>query len=233
MNDETLIPTQSAATSDNPDFSDDADMAPSSFWDDDSSVVAPQRVSRLWLRPGEPAILRYVTRELVKAHVHFGIQGADGKKLTVRCNKGPGQDCALCLGGFRPTEVYLLLVFNVGEGDLTALTLYKDGGAGSLRTQLTPIIKRPDYLNVIIQVTKVAQRHEVRLLEVVDPSKPRSDGVDYGDAVLRDIYARGLPTAEDVLATLEVRDNQMLLEDVVGLKRKVQLLNPGVELAVL
>lgn len=187
-------------------------------------------LTRFWVREGESALFRFVTRATVKASVHFTSSG-DGKRGAVRCNAENGKQCVLCLGGTRPLEVHLLPIYNVGDGDLGVLTLYKDSGPGSLLGQLAPLIKRSDYTNLILELGKVGTRNHVRLLKTVDPTKP--DDRVYGDAVLQDIVSRGLPKDADVLATVEGKSNGQLLLDTPGLERKILLRHPGLNIGQL
>ncbi len=216
-----------AAEPNDADLSSTPEAVPS-IWDVDASPVTP--LQPLFLREGESVAIRLVTTRTAQAEIHFGARG-EGKLAPVRCNKVDGNECAVCLSRMRPTQIHLLLVLNLGAAELGVLTLYKDSSAGSLFAQLAPLMKRADLTNLIVEVTKVGRRYQVRLLKTVDTSKP--DGNDYGDAILRDVVSRGLPTNEDLLGTLDTVSNSELLMDNPALERKISLFHPGFDITTL
>lgn len=219
-----------------PDYSADADdiklkpAGTTSFWDVEAPTGPP--ISALFIRDGESAMIRFVAPEPIPARLHFGALGG-GNRAPIRCNadsdsKAP---CAACLAGLRLTPVHLLPVLNLDQDELAVLTLYEDAGAGSLRGQMGPLIKRPDFTNLMVEVTKNGGRYQVRLRKVLDPTKP--DGFENGDAVLRDVMARGLPTKEDLLATIDSKTNGELLTENPVLERKIALRYPQFDLSQL
>lgn len=218
-----------------PDYSADAEdvkdkpAATTSFWDVEAPPAGPP-ISALFIRDGESAMIRFVAPEPIPARLHFGALGG-GKRAPVRCNADGKTPCAACLAGLRRTPVHLLPVLNLDQDELAVLTLYEDDGAGSLRGQMGPLIKRPDFTNLMVEVAKKGGRYEVRLRKVLDPAKP--DGFPNGDAVLRDVMARGLPTKEDLLATIDAKTNGELLAENPLLERKIALRYPQFDLSQL
>lgn len=238
MQNDDFINSLPSASLDNADFTIDASAPPGSasadaFWALDTGGAPGQVLRRISLRQGESAVIRPLTKQPHRVSVHYRLRDPDGRFLALLCNADRGGQCACCLSHHRATDVYLLTVFHADEGNLAVLPLYKDAGPGSLRTQLARYFGRPDYFNQVLEVSRGQQRYSVRLLHTVDPKAPAPAGVDYGDAVLRELQQTGLPTEADLEATFERWDNLVMLQDVEGLERKVRLHHPHLDFSQL
>jgi hypothetical protein len=185
-------------------------------------------VRRRWIADGESVLLRPVTNQVVTANVHFKVSDSAGAFLTLLCN---GPICALCLGKHRATVTCFLLAYILDDADFAVVTFDRRAGAGSLGGQLLPLLREENYLDKIIEVSKEKNRYRVAIVKVRDPQEPEGDAIDYGDAELRDLVARGLPGPGDLLQSVERRDNRALTEDLSWLPRKIKLFHPNIDLA--
>jgi len=157
----------------------------------------------------EKALVRAVTSQMVAALVHWhSTGGADDRTIMLlQCN---GAGCVLC-GAGNDAKTYLFVpLYFLMDGALGVISFAKNGGPGSLRAQLVPLLGRDDATDLIIEIDrKNRSRYLAKLVKKIDDS----DGVDYGDDVLADVVARGGVSPEDVLGTVDKLTNEELLEE--------------------
>jgi hypothetical protein len=222
---EPLTAADNSAVDNNIDFG-DGDSERDSFFDLLGGFEAPTGLRRTWVKE-DSMMIRLVTQKTVKAKVHFA-KPKDGKGFAVQCN---GALCALCLGGNKAVEQNLLLVFDVEERDLAVLPIDQSTGPSSLRQQLAPHVRNPNFFLLVLELAKVGQRYRVSLSR--DLAATPAVGDDFGDSVLATIAKAGLPTEDDVRASYEKRTNDELLEDLPELERAIRLRHADVDLAAL
>jgi hypothetical protein len=216
----------SAAADDNIDFGGDDDANRDPFWEEVDGGAMPPGLSRMWVQE-HSKMIRLPTQKTVKAKVHFA-KPKEGKGFAVQCN---GSMCALCLGGNKPVEQNLLLVFDVEERDLAVLAIDQSTGPSSLRQQLRPHMRSVNFFLLVLELAKVGQRYRVSLSR--DLGQAPAVGDDFGDSVLATIAKAGLPTEDDVLASYEKRSNSELLEDMPEIERAIRLRHADLDMAAL
>jgi hypothetical protein len=187
---------------------------------------------RYSIREGQNLVGRFVGNQIITADVHYRVNEGEGQggQLHVLCN---GKDCPACLANLKPVATCFLPFFSLIDLDIGIVTFDLGGGPGSLRAQLALLLEREDYLSLLLEIAKVNRRHRVAILRIRDPEHPEADGMDFGDATLKDILVRGLPSPEDILATFERKSNKMLLADNPSLARPIRLLHPEINLTEL
>ena len=178
----------------------------------------------------QPTLVRFVSTLLVPAKIHYFVStgGSGGTKLTLHCN---GASCVLCLAKHKAVPTFLMPLYFVDDAEVAAIDFSQTGGAGSLRGAIIPLLKRPSPTDLIVEICKQKGRHTVVVVTTID--QVNREAADYGDAVLRDLVARGGVRAKDIRAVVEQRDNQMLLSDLEWLPAKVRLYHPGLDIAKL
>lgn len=192
----------------------------------DDLLTAPTRGALYTvLRIREDAVhVRFLTKSFITLPAHFSVKDDSGTFLALRCNR---PRCALCLAHRKPTVTHLLAVFCVDTNDINVLQFYRKGGAGSLRNQIIPLLRRPDYTDLIVELAKDGFRSRVTIAQVRG-SVTASDFP--GDEVIQNIIANGGIEPADLAQAIEQRPNQVLLDDIPGLREKVRLCNPGIDL---
>ncbi len=223
-----VTPTAETAQVPAPTTDPDDDVVDASTLDDTWSRAATQSLSlrRRWFEE-QPTLVRPITTSLIPASIHYLLKEASGS-LVVHCN---GTTCALCLGRHKPVPMYLFALFFVDGGEVGVIEFGQSGGAGSLRGALVPVLKDRNCTSLILEISKLRGRHNVAVVATLDDTT--RDAADYGDAVLRDLIARGGISAKDVRGVVDRRDNQGLLAALDWLPARIRLYHPGLDLSKL
>ncbi|MCU0293351.1 MAG: hypothetical protein MUF10_15390 [Thermoanaerobaculaceae bacterium] len=188
-------------------------------------------VRRKILSEGGRMIVRPVTDKIVPAAIHYKVPMATGRFGTYLC-LAPAA-CAMCLSGQKPSSSGLVLLYCVDDRDLGVVVFDVDSGPGALGAQLLEVLARPDHLRYILDVSKSGGRYQVLVLKVLEPGTP-TDGIDYGDAALRDLIARkAMPTPAQILGTIEILSNQALLLDSPATMQRLRIYHPEIDPATL
>lgn len=181
---------------------------------------------RRWF-DNQPTLVRFISTVLVPVSLHTFVK-VGASKMTLHCNGG---GCALCLAKHKPTPSFLLALYFIDDAEVAVIDFPRTGGATSLLAQLLPLLKRPNFTELIVEVCKDGKGHSVAV--VADVGASTSDEGDYGDDVLRDFVARGGAPPAAIRAVFERWDNQTLLAEVERLPMKIRTYHPGADLSKL
>lgn len=130
----------------------------------------------------EAAMLVLFTSDADEAAVHY--EQDEGSRGYILCL---GKGCPFCEIGKRASQVILLPAYNIETRRVDVLRISRTTGPGTLMSGIRAHLGAPNVHDLILVVTKVADRYETK-------SVPLTDAIDRGDGAIRrfkDLSASG------------------------------------------
>lgn len=187
-------------------------------------------LTSIYLRDPDSKTLRLIGRDLAGVGLHFR-NPAESETGSARPYLCLGElRCATCLGGRRPTPTFLAPVLYVPTRTPGVVSFGEANGPDSLRRQIAHLLRRPDYTQLVFELSLYRRKFTTKILRVLTEA---DDGEQFGLDVLQDLVVNGGLTLDAMVATVERLSNAEMLEESPTLRREIELRHPGLDVTTL